>query len=92
MLKAQLDLSVPCPHTQDFEPCMGPGCSDEGECLFEKTGAYCNCEENKKVHDDVKKRNILNRNFRVIASINVLTLLRSECMFIEKAFIAVGHR
>ncbi|ROJ25258.1 Spondin-1 [Anabarilius grahami] len=30
MLKAQLDLSVPCPHTQDFEPCMGPGCSDEG--------------------------------------------------------------
>ena len=31
MLKAQLDLSVPCPHTQDFEPCMGPGCSDEGE-------------------------------------------------------------
>lgn len=34
MLKAQLDLSVPCPHTQDFEPCMGPGCSDEGECPF----------------------------------------------------------
>lgn len=33
MLKAQLDLSVPCPHTADFEPCMGPGCSDEGECL-----------------------------------------------------------
>lgn len=31
MLKAQLDLSVPCPHTQDFEPCMGPGCSDEGK-------------------------------------------------------------
>ena len=31
MLKAQLDLSVSCPHTQDFEPCMGPGCSDEGE-------------------------------------------------------------
>ncbi|XP_076144187.1 spondin-1a isoform X1 [Alosa pseudoharengus] len=29
MLKAQLDLSVPCPHTQDFQPCMGPGCSDE---------------------------------------------------------------
>lgn len=34
MLKAQLDLSVPCPHTQDFEPCMGPGCSDEGEEMF----------------------------------------------------------
>lgn len=31
MLKAQLDLSVPCPHTQDFQPCMGPGCSVEGE-------------------------------------------------------------
>lgn len=31
MLKAQLDLSVPCPDTQDFQPCMGPGCSDEGE-------------------------------------------------------------
>uniref|UniRef100_H2ZTB1 Spondin-1 n=1 Tax=Latimeria chalumnae TaxID=7897 RepID=H2ZTB1_LATCH len=31
MLKAQLDLSVPCPHTQDFEPCMGPGCSDDGK-------------------------------------------------------------
>jgi len=30
MLKAQLDLSVPCPDTQDFQPCMGPGCSDEG--------------------------------------------------------------
>ncbi|XP_008582846.1 PREDICTED: spondin-1 [Galeopterus variegatus] len=29
MLKAQLDLSVPCPDTQDFQPCMGPGCSDE---------------------------------------------------------------
>lgn len=30
MLKAQLDLSVPCPDTQDFQPCTGPGCSDEG--------------------------------------------------------------
>ncbi|XP_055795605.1 spondin-1-like [Salvelinus fontinalis] len=29
MLKAQLDLGVPCPHTQDFKPCMGPGCSEE---------------------------------------------------------------
>lgn len=29
MLKAQLDLSVACPDTQDFEPCMGPGCSDD---------------------------------------------------------------
>lgn len=37
MLKAQLDLSVPCPHTQDFEPCMGPGCSDEGGYLSKKT-------------------------------------------------------
>lgn len=31
MLKAQLDPNVPCLHTQDFEPCMGPGCSEEGE-------------------------------------------------------------
>lgn len=31
MLKAQLDLSVPCPDTQDFQPCMDPGCSDEGK-------------------------------------------------------------
>lgn len=31
MLKAQLDLSVPCPHTQDFQPCMAPGCSVEGK-------------------------------------------------------------
>lgn len=30
MLKAQLDLSVPCPHTQDFQPCMAPGCSVDG--------------------------------------------------------------
>ncbi|KAL0155656.1 hypothetical protein M9458_049919, partial [Cirrhinus mrigala] len=29
MLKAQLDPNVPCLHTQDFEPCMGPGCSEE---------------------------------------------------------------
>ncbi|XP_073518699.1 spondin-1 isoform X2 [Phyllobates terribilis] len=29
MLKAQLDLSVSCPDTQDFEPCMGPGCIDD---------------------------------------------------------------
>ncbi|KAJ4938058.1 hypothetical protein JOQ06_002684 [Pogonophryne albipinna] len=31
MLKAQLDLSVLCPHTQDFQPCMGPGCSMEDD-------------------------------------------------------------
>uniref|UniRef100_A0AAY5EYS2 Spondin-1 n=1 Tax=Electrophorus electricus TaxID=8005 RepID=A0AAY5EYS2_ELEEL len=29
MLKAQLDASVPCLHTQDFEACMGPGCKEE---------------------------------------------------------------
>ncbi|KAK1804591.1 hypothetical protein P4O66_020585 [Electrophorus voltai] len=32
MLKAQLDASVPCLHTQDFEACMGPGCKEEAEC------------------------------------------------------------
>lgn len=31
MLKAQLDLNVPCPHTQDFQPCMAPGCTMEGK-------------------------------------------------------------
>lgn len=31
MLKAQLDATVPCPHTQDFEPCMASGCREEGE-------------------------------------------------------------
>lgn len=45
MLKAQLDLSVPCPHTADFEPCMGPGCSDEGECLSQSRAT---------LHNDVK--------------------------------------
>lgn len=29
MLKAQLDRSVSCPHTQDFQACSGPGCSLE---------------------------------------------------------------
>ncbi|XP_056908694.1 spondin-1-like isoform X3 [Takifugu flavidus] len=29
MLKAQLDPTVPCPHTQDFQPCMTPGCTVE---------------------------------------------------------------
>lgn len=41
MLKAQLDLSVKCPHTQDFEPCMGPGCSDEGEQLYNDQHLLC---------------------------------------------------
>lgn len=31
MLKAQVDLNVPCPHTQDFQPCMAPGCTTEGK-------------------------------------------------------------
>lgn len=34
MLKAQLDLSVPCPHTQDFQPCMAPGCSVDGNTMI----------------------------------------------------------
>lgn len=44
MLKAQLDLSVPCPHTQDFEPCMGPGCSDEGGYPTKNHHAIYACE------------------------------------------------
>ncbi|KAI4829970.1 hypothetical protein KUCAC02_001629 [Chaenocephalus aceratus] len=45
MLKAQLDLSVPCPHTQDFEPCMGPGCSDEesATCLLSEWVTWSPC-------------------------------------------------
>ncbi|KAL2310000.1 hypothetical protein Nmel_006237 [Mimus melanotis] len=41
MLKAQLDLSVPCPDTQDFQPCMGPGCSDEEKSAGEELEAAC---------------------------------------------------
>ncbi|XP_075879669.1 spondin-1a [Nelusetta ayraudi] len=45
MLKAQLDLSVPCPHTADFEPCMGPGCSDEdaSTCTMSEWVAWSPC-------------------------------------------------
>uniref|UniRef100_A0AAX7SPP6 Spondin-1 n=1 Tax=Astatotilapia calliptera TaxID=8154 RepID=A0AAX7SPP6_ASTCA len=45
MLKAQLDLSVPCPHTQDFEPCMGPGCSDEdaSTCMMSEWITWAPC-------------------------------------------------
>ncbi|KAA0714627.1 Spondin-1 F-spondin [Triplophysa tibetana] len=45
MLKAQLDLSVPCPHTQDFEPCMGPGCSDEdaSACMMSEWITWSPC-------------------------------------------------
>ncbi|XP_078106430.1 spondin-1a isoform X2 [Sander vitreus] len=45
MLKAQLDLSVPCPHTQDFEPCMGPGCSDEdaSTCMLSEWISWSPC-------------------------------------------------
>lgn len=31
MLKAQVDPGVPCLHTQDFQPCMAPGCTVEGK-------------------------------------------------------------
>uniref|UniRef100_A0AAY4BDW6 Spondin-1 n=1 Tax=Denticeps clupeoides TaxID=299321 RepID=A0AAY4BDW6_9TELE len=45
MLKAQLDLSVPCPHTQDFQPCMGPGCSDEdaSTCMMSEWITWSPC-------------------------------------------------
>ncbi|KAG5839974.1 hypothetical protein ANANG_G00211120 [Anguilla anguilla] len=45
MLKAQLDLSVSCPHTQDFEPCMGPGCSDEegSTCMMSEWITWSPC-------------------------------------------------
>ncbi|OCT81914.1 spondin-1 [Xenopus laevis] len=45
MLKAQLDLSVPCPDTQDFEPCMGPGCSDDeaSTCMMSEWITWSPC-------------------------------------------------
>uniref|UniRef100_A0A8C2ZGT8 Spondin-1 n=1 Tax=Cyclopterus lumpus TaxID=8103 RepID=A0A8C2ZGT8_CYCLU len=45
MLKAQLDLSVPCPHTQDFQPCMGPGCSIEepSTCMMSEWISWSAC-------------------------------------------------
>uniref|UniRef100_A0A8C5MSR1 Spondin-1 n=1 Tax=Leptobrachium leishanense TaxID=445787 RepID=A0A8C5MSR1_9ANUR len=44
MLKAQLDLSVACPDTQDFEPCMGPGCSDDAStCMMSEWITWSPC-------------------------------------------------
>ncbi|XP_077317038.1 spondin-1 isoform X2 [Lithobates pipiens] len=44
MLKAQLDLSVACPDTQDFEPCMGPGCSDDAStCMMSEWIMWSPC-------------------------------------------------
>ncbi|XP_046906770.1 spondin-1b [Hypomesus transpacificus] len=45
MLKAQLDLSVTCPHTQDFQPCMGPGCSQEesSTCMMSEWISWSPC-------------------------------------------------
>ncbi|KAG5848865.1 spondin-1a isoform X1 [Anguilla anguilla] len=45
MLKAQLDLTVPCPHTQDFQPCMGPGCSEEesSTCMMSEWISWSPC-------------------------------------------------
>ncbi|XP_050811944.1 spondin-1 [Gopherus flavomarginatus] len=46
MLKAQLDLSVPCPDTQDFQPCMGPGCSDEAiDCELTEWSKWSECNK-----------------------------------------------
>ncbi|KAG7467911.1 hypothetical protein MATL_G00137220 [Megalops atlanticus] len=45
MLKAQLDRTVPCPHTQDFQPCMGPGCSEEDSstCMMSEWITWSPC-------------------------------------------------
>lgn len=45
MLKAQLDLSVACPHTQDFQPCMAPGCSMEepSTCMMSEWIGWSPC-------------------------------------------------
>lgn len=52
MLKAQLDLSVPCPDTQDFQPCMGPGCSDEGEEATQASRWQAEAQEGRVVPGD----------------------------------------
>uniref|UniRef100_A0A8B9KSD4 Spondin-1 n=1 Tax=Astyanax mexicanus TaxID=7994 RepID=A0A8B9KSD4_ASTMX len=45
MLKAQLDATVPCLHTQDFEPCMGPGCREEepSTCMLSEWISWSPC-------------------------------------------------
>ncbi|KAF5890822.1 spondin-1-like, partial [Clarias magur] len=45
MLKAQLDPVVPCPQTQDFEPCMAPGCSEEeaSPCMLSEWISWSPC-------------------------------------------------
>ncbi|KAK3535615.1 hypothetical protein QTP70_017805 [Hemibagrus guttatus] len=45
MLKAQLDAGVPCPHTQDFEPCMAPGCIEEeaSTCMLSEWISWSPC-------------------------------------------------
>lgn len=45
MLKAQLDLSVACPHTQDFQPCMAPGCGMEepSTCMMSEWISWSPC-------------------------------------------------
>uniref|UniRef100_A0A673GYM4 Spondin-1 n=1 Tax=Sinocyclocheilus rhinocerous TaxID=307959 RepID=A0A673GYM4_9TELE len=45
MLKAQLDPNMPCLHTQDFEPCMGPGCSEEeaSTCMMSEWISWSPC-------------------------------------------------
>lgn len=45
MLKAQLDRSVACPHTQDFQPCMAPGCNMEepSTCMMSEWISWSAC-------------------------------------------------
>uniref|UniRef100_A0A672GF67 Spondin-1 n=1 Tax=Salarias fasciatus TaxID=181472 RepID=A0A672GF67_SALFA len=45
MLKAQLDPGRACPHTQDFQACMGPGCSegDTPTCMMSEWISWSSC-------------------------------------------------
>ncbi|CAF97515.1 unnamed protein product, partial [Tetraodon nigroviridis] len=45
MLKAQTDLGVPCLHTQDFQPCMAPGCAVEESftCMMSEWISWSAC-------------------------------------------------
>lgn len=49
MLKAQVDLGVPCLHTQDFQPCMAPGCTVEGKDFIQTHGDRGEDRESKRV-------------------------------------------
>uniref|UniRef100_H2ZTB0 Spondin-1 n=1 Tax=Latimeria chalumnae TaxID=7897 RepID=H2ZTB0_LATCH len=83
MLKAQLDLSVPCPHTQDFEPCMGPGCSDDGkaERLVLHLPYLCKCQRVLCFTSTFYTLQKINRTSKCLKSI--IKIASSSCIVTE---------